>query len=359
VLDEEKLEGGCLGAPTAWNGKLYLHTREKLYCWGKPGDNPGRVAWPKAQSEPRGEKAVALQLIPSDVLLAPGGKQNFRVRQIDATGVLVKETASRELDSLTPFIPPTAKVKAKMNATFEQGTLNADPQPIPSAGAFKASEEGLTGIIRGRVLPTAPYEEDFESFEITEVHPEGHLDAGTKFAYPPLPWIGARFKWEVREIDGNKVLRKTLDVPLFQRATTFFGSPDMSGYTIQADVRTDGNRRTKSDVGLINQRYLVTLMGNSQMLQVSSNPDRIRVTLPYKWQAGQWYTLKCRVDVNADGSGVVRAKVWPKGEPEPEAWTLEVPHKIANQNGAPGFYGFSPQSLYPVYVDNIIIRPNS
>jgi len=24
------------------------------------------------------------------------------------------------------------------------------------------------------------------------------------FAYPPLPWIGARFKFEVREKDGTK-----------------------------------------------------------------------------------------------------------------------------------------------------------
>ena len=38
-----------------------------------------------------------------------------------------------------------------------------------------------------------------------------------------------------------------------------------------------------------------------------------------------WYHLKTRVDVAADGSGVIRAKVWKKGDAEPEAWTIEVP----------------------------------
>ena len=38
-----------------------------------------------------------------------------------------------------------------------------------------------------------------------------------KFAYPPLPWIGARFKFDVRDMDGNKVLTKTLDNVFFER----------------------------------------------------------------------------------------------------------------------------------------------
>ena len=45
-----------------------------------------------------------------------------------------------------------------------------------------------------------------------------------KFAYPPLPWIGARFKWEIREMDGNKVLAKTLNNIFFQRAISFIGN---------------------------------------------------------------------------------------------------------------------------------------
>jgi hypothetical protein len=301
---------------------------------------------------------VALQVIPSDVLLKPSASQAFRVRRIDANGTVVSESTSSDLDGFEAFVPPTAKVKTRLNGTFDGGVLTAGPEPLPSAGAFKAREGELAGLVRGRVLPGIPFNEDFKRFDIGVAHPEGHIEAGAEFAYPPLPWIGARFKWEVRDLNGNKVLRKTLDRVLFQRATTFIGSPDLANYTIQADVMTDGNRRTKSTVGLINQRYLAALIGNAQRLEISSNHDRIKVSVPFKWSQKQWYTLKTRVDVAADGSGVMRAKAWLKGDPEPVDWTLEVPHRHAHRKGAPGLFGFSPQSLYAVYVDNIQITPN-
>ena len=43
--------------------------------------------------------------------------------------------------------------------------------------------------------------------------------------------------------------------------------------------------------------------------------------------------------INPDGSGVVRAKAWKRDEPEPENWTLEVPHRTAHQTGCPGLFG--------------------
>ena len=58
-----------------------------------------------------------------------------------------------------------------------------------------------------------------------------------------------------------------------------------------------------------------------------------------------------------DGSGVVHAKAWKKGEAEPDKWTLEVPHKTAHQNGSPGLFGFSPQDMR-VYVDNVRVVAN-
>ena len=70
------------------------------------------------------------------------------------------------------------------------------------------------------------------------------------------------------------------------------------------------------------------------------------------------YRLKSRVDVAADGSGVISAKAWPKGEQEPTKWTIEVKHKNAHKKGAPGIIGFSPQSLKRVFIDNISIKNN-
>ena len=181
------------------------------------------------------------------------------------------------------------------------------------------------------------------------------------FAYPPLPWIGARFKFEIRDHEGNKVLAKTTDNSFFQRATVFMGDPSTKNYTIEADVMSDGNKRVMSDVGIINQRYLIVLKGNEQKLEINSNQERLRVpaaTEPpnFKWLAKVWYRLKARVDVAADGSGVVRAKAWKKDEPEPDKWILEVPHKHAHESGSPGLFGFSPQ--VKVYIDNVTVTPN-
>ena len=46
-----------------------------------------------------------------------------------------------------------------------------------------------------------------------------------------------------------------------------------------------------------------------------------------------------------------------KGEPEPEAWNIEVPHKNAHPNGCPGFYSLAPQEQR-AWIDNITVTPN-
>ena len=359
-LDKEAMGAGLLGAPTVWNGRIYLHSQKALHCFGRIGDSPQGEPWSRHMTvnsrRARSDEAVRLQVVPADVLLNPGDRADFQVRSLDENGRVVR-TGVRA--SLAKYIPPTAKVKTEIDASFRRRTIRAAADAKTSAGAIRASRGELSGITRGRVLFDSRFREDFEGFQITEQYPPEHVHANVEFAYPPLPWIGARFKWDIRELDGNKVLAKTLDRVLFQRATTFFGDPDMSDYTMVADFMTDGNRRMKSNVGLIHQRYVIELVGNWQRLEVSSNHDRIKVSVPFRWNVGAWYRLKTRVDVNDDGSGVVRAKAWPRDEAEPEAWTIEVPHKIAHDRGAPGLRGFSPQSRYSVYVDNISIYPNS
>jgi outer membrane protein assembly factor BamB len=352
ILKRVKLQGFALGAPAISNGKLYIGTTKHLYAFtiGK-GEITGTGDWftvPKTTDT----KVVALQPLPQEVRLHPGQNQKFTIRGLNAKGFPVSEVKDATWES---FVPPTAKVKAHLDASFMDGALTAAGTAKESAGAFKATSGAAFGVIRGRVLPDLPIKQDFESFDIAETAPEN----GDKFAYPPLPWIGARFKWEVREIDGNKALFKTLSNIFFQRAFSFIGTPEMKNYTMQADVRTEGNRRMKSEVGLINQRYLIALKGNGNEIEVSSNQERLKVTAPFPIAAKTWYTQKTRVDVAADGSGVIRGKVWPKGEPEPEKWTIEVPHAVAHDHGSPGLYGFALQGMHPVYIDNISVTPNT
>lgn len=357
VLSHLSLEGKCFGSPAIYNGKIAVMTTKKLYCFGTKGDSKGVAPEEPAVSWPKPGPAAQLQIIPSEILLKPGEAVSFRVRKLDANGFTVEEVKDVSGLQWESFIPPTAKVKVRMNASFDKGRIIADKQNEPSAGAFKAKLDGLEGTIRGRVLASIPFTEDLESFELTEKHPEGHVDAGVQYSYPPLPWIGARFKFEVRDWEGNKALAKTIDNKLFQRAVVFMGSPEMKNYTVEADVMTDGNRRKMSEVGLVNQRYIIILKGNAQQIEVNSNLERIKVSKSFPVRPKTWYRLKTRVDVAADGSGVVRAKAWPKGEAEPAEWTIEVPHKVAHAEGAPGLFGFAPQEM-PVYIDNISVTPN-
>jgi outer membrane protein assembly factor BamB len=350
VLHRIELEGEALGSPSVSDGMVYVHTMQKLYAFRVK--NSG-IRYDKVPAEPAVAQgpAAGLRVVPSDVLLEPGDEAKLRVHRVDAAGNLLGEAGTPAWES---FIPPTARVKSVLDAKPEGLVIAAAPGAKESAGVFKGTADGVSGFVRGRVVPALPLQEDFESYALAVDHP---VD-GVKFAYPPLPWIGARLKWEVRELEGNKVLAKTLDNILFMRALSFFGHPESSNYTIQADVMTDGNRRIKSTVGLINQRYNLSLVGNSNLLELSSNHERVKQSVPFPVTANKWYTLKLRVDVNPDGSGVVRCKGWEKAAAEPEAWTIEFEHRNAHKKGAPGIFGFSPQSQKSVYIDNISVTPN-
>lgn len=357
MLTHIDLDGRCFGTPVAWNGKIYQQTTRKLYCFGRRGDNPGRPKPAAQPAWPAPGPATQLQIIPAEVVLKPGEKARFRARKLDAHGLLVEEVRDVARLQWAPYIPPTALVKATMAGRFNAaGELEIPADAPMSAGAWEATLDGLKGYIRGRVLPPLPLREDFEGFELLNTT-TNTVEPPTKFAYPPLAWIGARFRFEVREVDGTKALTKTIDNKFFQRGTAFIGRPDMSGYTIQADVRSEGTRRKMSEVGVVNQRYAIILKGNSQELEVNSNQERLKVAVPFRWSPNEWYTLKARVDLQPDGSGVVRAKAWKRGEPEPAAWTLEVPHRTAHKSGSPGLFAFAPQDMR-VYLDNIIVTPN-
>jgi len=345
ILHKLDLDGNCIGSAAVCNGKVYVHTTKKIYCFRIKNNG---ITWASAPVTkfPEPGEPTGLTVIPADVLIKAGESAELKVAKVDDNGNLAGDADAAAVQ-WAKFIPPTARVKAEMDASIEGGIISATEDSGFSAGAWKGSLDGLEGFLRGRVISSLPYNEDLENFELTD-----------GFAYPPLPWIGARLKWEVRELDGNQVLQKTLDRVLFQRSLSFIGDPDLSNYTAQADVMTDGSRRIKSTVGLINQRYIIALVGNANLLEVSSNHERVKESVPFSISANQWYTLKTRVDIAEDGTGVVRAKAWKKGEPEPDAWTIEVEHKSAHQKGAPGLFGFSPQAQKTVYIDNLSITAN-
>jgi len=365
---EIKLEGDCIGSPALWRGRLYIHTTEKLYCFG-PTSNMGPLeaasSPTRADDQPQGQ--AQLLATPAEVLMRPGESKPLTVHVLDQAG-WPTPMQTRDLPKWEPWVPATARVSAEMDATIEDGTLVAADDATLSAGAFRATKGGMHATIRGRILPSPPYAEDFESFDLVALDQNDQVH----YAHPPLPWIGARLKWQVREDplstpgseagvtqpSQNKVLAKTLDRVLFQRSMVFLGHPDDANYTVTADVMTDGNRRGSGVVGVINQRYIIALDGMKQQLEVSSNHDRVKIGTASEFKPRTWYRIKSKVSVHDDGSGTIHAKAWPAGEDEPEGWTLEadVPH--AHTQGSPGLFGFSPQSRYRVYIDNVKVEPN-
>ncbi|MFT5291224.1 MAG: outer membrane protein assembly factor BamB [Planctomycetota bacterium] len=327
ILSEVQLEGACLGAPAIANGRVYVHTTTRLYCFGTDGG--AAPAWPVVAQAAVGA-ATRLQLVPADVTIRAGEGIDFEVRRLDASGRVVDVIPS---DEVTFEMPPVASTGAT------------------GVGVVKASYGDLKGSARVRAVSSVPFDLDFSGGELT-------MGGDKPFAFPPGEWNGSRPKWKIVDLEGERVLARRIDNPLFQRTMSFIGHPDESNYTIQADVRSEGNRRSMCNVGVVNQRYLIMLKGNHQMIEVSSNMERLKVEAPFKWKVGQWYTMKSRVDVLEDGTGMVRAKVWLRGDPEPEAWTIEVPDPLVNTHGSPGLYGFTLQSRFTTYIDNVSVTSN-
>ncbi len=354
IVKKVMLDGEGEGSPAIADGKLFVNTRKHTYAFGI-GSGAITMDPIPAVVKPTPGPVAGLQSVPGEVLLSPGQSAKFTVYKIDAHGERLGVVDKLKWEK---FIPPTAKVKATADADFnEAGELAAGPAAKLSAGAFKATDaEGHTGTIRARVTTNLPIKQDFEAFAVDQDH---LTETGSKFAYPPLPWLGARFKWEVRELEGNKVLAKTLDQMFFQRAFTFIGPETLSNYTVSADLMTDGNRRMKSDVGLINQRYQITIKGNDNTVEIASNLERLRVNVPFTVKSNQWYTMSTKVDLDAEGTATVRAKVFEKGTPEPAAWTIEAKQPHGHTKGAPGVFGFSPNVQKRVYIDNISVTPNA
>jgi hypothetical protein len=120
------------------------------------------------------------------------------------------------------------------------------------------------------------------------------------------------------------------------------------------------------DMGLIAQRYTLDLMGASQQLQVRSWPPQVAThfskTIPFSWEAGRWYTIKFEARTRPAATGtaaaaLLRGKVWPRGEQEPAAWTIEAVHEQGNLQGSPGFFGNSKDS--EISIDNVSVVPTA
>ncbi len=351
VLDEDWLgtqenPEPIIASPIVADGRVYVTSMEATYAIGKrvtrAAGRPDAPAGLKSRPTP-GPTTVGsgtgfqpgqpahVQLFPYDSLLAPGQKQTFRLRLFDANGNLIREeqaaAATWALDQLA-------------------GNVGADgvyaAPASPSAGFVKATVGGVTGQARVRVIPPLPWTFDFEAAAEA----------------PPMWWTGAPGKVFQRTVEGvGKVLVRPRDDTVGRRAKVLMGPANLSGYTIESDVRGSEQRRQRGDAGVINQRYALVLFGNGQKLELQpwQAADEMTVRIPFRWDANKWYRIKLRVDNRPDGTAEIRGKVWPTGEAEPTAWIIEKIDKIAHREGSPGIYA---DGISEMYFDNLSVYPN-
>ncbi len=119
-----------------------------------------------------------------------------------------------------------------------------------------------------------------------------------------------------------------------------------------------------SDMGLINSRYKLIMLGYEKQLRVVSYSPipRLQKDVPFAWSGDVWYRAKLRVDLQGD-QALIRGKVWPRDQEEPADWTIEVVDSCPNREGSPGLYAYSKGTTVKkhgssVFFDNYQVTPN-
>ena len=302
--------------------RIYFVTEEGIYCVGDKERefSLGAKTIPPFEEAPTTDGELSsVQVVPAEVLAAPGDSVAFQVLGFDAQG-RAKGTvaATYTLEGLSGEIDGAWTKLAAGSRGW--------------AGLVRAQAGELAAAARIRVVPNLPWTEDFEA-----------VDIGVN----PSHWIGAGSKFKVVEMEGGRSLVKPPAPRGLHRSNVYLGAPSLRGYTIQADMMGSVNKRNRPDMGLIAQRYTLDLMGNHQRLQVRSWAADLRMaqTVDFAWDSEVWYTMKMKVDIVED-IAIVRGKVWPRGGAEPEAWTIEAEDPLPNRNGSPGLYGYSAANIY-------------
>lgn len=339
VLDEDWLGSreapeAIVASPIVADGRIYVTSMDALYAIGKrrgAQGAQGRTVGTGVLIEPG--PVAHVQVFPYDSLLASGARQAFRLKLYDAQGMFIRD---EKPDAATWAVDRLA------------GTVGADgtyaaPADGSSAGFVKATVGGVTGQARVRVVAAPPWTFDFENAQ---------ADA------PPMWWTGAPGKVFQRTVEGvGSVLVRPRDETVGRRAKVLMGPSTLENHTVEADVRGTMARRQRGDVGLINQRYVLVLFGNGQKVELHpwQAADEMTVRAPFKWAPDAWYRMKLRVDNQKDGTTLVQGKVWPTGEAEPRAWTVEKVDTIPHRMGSPGLYA---DGISEMYFDNVKVYKN-
>ncbi|MCM3905850.1 MAG: PQQ-binding-like beta-propeller repeat protein [Pyrinomonadaceae bacterium] len=336
ILDEDQLGTAALpesiiASVAVSNGRVFLVSDSSVYAIGKKTPPPGPPGSILSEVARPTNAVTFVQIVPTELILKPGDKISFRARLFDEQGRFLREekAASWALDNL--------------KGSITDGQFSVATDPIAQAGLVKATVGGITGTASVRVFPPLPWNENFDALAVNTI---------------PPTWVNTTLKFTVREVEGNKLLVKTTEgSSLLTRARAYFGPSDLANYTVEADVLGTQKRRQQGDAGVIAQRYVLAIYGNSQMLHLEPwQPETARTaSIPFAWKPDTWYRLKLQVENLPDGKVRARGKAWLAMENEPAAWMIERIDPIPNRQGAPGIFG---NALAEIYFDNVKVYSN-
>ncbi len=342
VLNKGRIrDGDFAGSPIVADARLYFPSTTALYC----------VATEKSQQEeevlselmgsetPVQENPEISQLLvyPAETILKPGESLEIQVRGFNKLGqtIAVSGDLSLEVDGPGSI----------------SGNVYTAPQDVGHTGAtITATLGAVSGSTRLRIVPELPWKFTFDDLKD-----------------PPLSWVGARYRHVIRTVDESPSLVKVNTIPKGARSRAWMGPSNLKDYTISADVRGSRMSDQLPDIGLTNHGYVLDLMGESQQLQIRtwSAQNRISLandssTISFAWKEDTWYQMKFRVDIESEppaAVAILRGKVWPKGDPEPQDWTITATDESPNLSASPGLYGNA--KVAELYLDNIEVVANS
>ena len=329
------------GSPIVSHGRIYLPTSEAVYCIGDPSVKPTATPlpdWPQEKPVSEDQVPTLVQLIPYDTTLPPGGTQDYKVRLFNSLGQFLEEVPASEVQFSVDG-PGTASADGKYTAP-------ADKAHQVALMTCKVGD--LTSTARIRIVPPLPWEFDFAAGDV------------------PLTWIGGRIRYVIREQAGERFIAKKNLLPtpknpnnkLGTRSQLTMGPIDLSNYTIQADFALDELDGRLPDFGLTNSRYTMAVRGLNRQLRIyswSPHDYRTFAAVEFAPEPHKWYTMKLRVE-SGDGEAKVLGKLWPRGEKEPVAWTVEMIDHSPNLFGSPGLFGKTETA--ELFVDNIKVFAN-
>ncbi len=326
------------GSPIVAHGRIYLPTTGGLFCLGHEQASPAQASIPSGptnvdavdtgrQAVPSNSVVAQLQLVPAEAILRPGNALDFQVAAFDAAGARVPTPAN-----LIFAVDGGGQIDAA-------GRFTPADSSEHQAATVSVRYEGLSSSSRLRIIPDFPWRFDFSAGQV------------------PITWVGARYRHEAREVDGDPAIVKITTIPKGTRSQTWFGPTHHRNYTITTDVKAQAGTAKLPDMGVIAQRYTLDLMGESQQLQIRTWAAQLRMarSVPYEWKADVWYTLKLQASLE-DGVAILKGKVWPRGEAEPSQWNVTATDDAANEEGSPGLFGNATNA--EIYIDNVAVTSN-